>query len=239
MAVSVSTSSRSASARVLAHRRPDARGRALRRAAGSRRTATWPHRARAGRSVRLAGADRPRPRHRQGGADGSGGRLAERDRPGRDPAGARAHPRRQAHPPARQARDRLRREARPDLQQAAEAAAPPQRHALHRLRRRRRRCSRRATTTRSAAASWSTRTRRRKTASSRTPPRCPTRSTAATSCCAQCETHGMTIAELMLANEQALAHDERDPPGPARDLAGDAGLRRARHPRRTACCPAA
>ena len=38
------------------------------------------HRARARRSVRLAGADRPRPRHRQGGADGPGRPAAEHDR---------------------------------------------------------------------------------------------------------------------------------------------------------------
>ena len=59
---------------------------------------------------------------------------------------------------ARRARDRLRRDERPGAAPAQDAAAPPQRHALHRLRRRRATRLASATTTRSAAASSSTRT---------------------------------------------------------------------------------
>jgi L-serine dehydratase len=63
------------------------------------------------------------------------GHWPDRIDPGPDPAGARAHPRPGRGAPARPPRDRLRREARPGLQQAPEAAVPHQRHALFRLRR--------------------------------------------------------------------------------------------------------
>ncbi|KAG1534334.1 hypothetical protein G6F50_015592 [Rhizopus delemar] len=122
----------------LAHRRADEGRRAIHPSLAARPGPPARGRAHPRRCLWLAGADRPRPRHRQGDPARPGRPAAEPDRPGHHPGHPGAHPQQQAHPADGAARDRLRREARPRHEQAPDAAVPHQRHALHRVQRRRR-----------------------------------------------------------------------------------------------------
>ena len=121
---------------------------------------------------------------------------------------------------------------RPGAAPSVDAAVPSQRHALHRVRR--------ATTprcgsgrsTRSAAASSSTRRPPEPTGSRPTTPCCPTRSPPAPSCARYAAETGLSISDLMLANETGLAQRGRGPGRAAADLAGHAGMRGERLPQR-------
>ena len=162
----------------------------FRRAAWLKNAACWrAYRARARRAVRLAGAHRPRPRHRQGGAAGPGGRLARtRSTPTSIPAALDAHPQREAPAPAAAAHGS------PSTRRPTWSCNKRQKLPFHSNGMRFTAYDAdgdellpRATTTRWAAASWSTTTRRPKTAScADATAAAATRSPPATSCCERC-----------------------------------------------------
>ena len=123
---------------------------------------------------------------------------------------------------------RFDRRRRPRAAPAQAAAVPHQRHALPRARRRRRVAACSGPTTRSAAASCSTRTRPGGTGSCRTPTPVPYPFTTGAELLAPPPRAGLPISEVMLANELVRRTEAEVAGRAAAHLAGHAGVRRAR-----------
>ncbi len=223
----------------LAHDGTDDGRLPLCRGAARRRPARSGRRTGRGRPLRLARSDRQGPRHRPRHPARPLRRAARPDRPRR---GRRDRSRESARPAG--SRSAATHEiafdeaARRPLPPARAAAAPQQRHALHRVRRGRRRCSPAPSPIRSAAAPWSTRRRSRATRRPKAPGTCRYRYSSGDQLLAIAAREGAEHRRHRPRQRARRARRRGDRRPARRDRRRDVGLHRPRHGRRAASCPA-